>query len=142
MAQKEPRTDAMSQQRIVINAETFNEATEFIFKSMLRAKGRTGEASYTTPNWDDSKLPDVTVTLGILRAALWEKLENVDTLVKQQIADGNNTIPVYDPDGPDELKLPGCKCVNPPSNGFCLLGGCLFGSVGWGKGEVSFVFNI
>ena len=142
MAQTEPRTDAMSQQRIVLNEYNFNDATEYIFKSMARSRGVAGRGSFLVDGWEEGQPEKMEITLAALRNILHEQLINVDNLVKQQVATGNNVIPVYDPDGPNEIKLPGCKCVNPPSNGFCLLGGCLFGSVGWGKGEVSFTFNI
>lgn len=146
MAQTEPREESIAQQKVLINNDTFNLATEFIYKSMEASRGVIGQGSFLVDGWEEGQPKQVRVTLALMRALFKENLDNVEALVKQQIANGDNVISVYDPpkDNPPGINLGNCRCTWPRSTGFCLFGGCLFGNVDFrkGSGDLTFTFNI
>jgi hypothetical protein len=126
MKQKETRTDEFSLNRVIVNEDNFNETTEFIFKSMERARGVSGQGSFLVDAWEEGQPDQVRVTLALVRALFAEKLRDISILVE----------------GQNRLDLGNCKCTHPRGTGICILGACIFGSVGVGKGEISITFNI
>lgn len=146
MAQTQPREEAITQQRVLVNNDTLIEATDFIFKSMARSRGAAGKGSFLVEGWEEGGPKQVRVTLALMRALFKEHLNNIEGIVRQQVAGGYNSIPVFDPDkdDPPAINLGNCKCTWPRSTGICIFGGCLFGNINIqkGTGDLTFTFNI
>lgn len=103
-------------QLIIVREENFNEATEYVFKSLLIEYGGKSSDGNITINGED-------VTLAVVREKLRYYLTNWEQV--------------------DPRKNFGrCKCTHPPGGGICLLGACIFGSIGKGGGSINITINI
>tara|TARA_R100001163_G_C5060798_1_gene197645 strand:- start:1789 stop:2163 length:375 start_codon:yes stop_codon:yes gene_type:complete len=100
--------------QIVITKDNVIETSEFIFQTVARKRGEVGS----------TRLKEDGLTLAELRTFINAELKKIE-----------------DDDGVSYLNLPGCKCTNPPSMGFCRWGMCMWGSINIGK-DFSATFTI
>ena len=107
-------------QLIIVTSDNFVESTEYIYKSIARYYGGNASDSSVTVN-------DEVITLASIRTKLHSYLKDYSSI---------------DLDAQPRLDFGNCKCTHPPSNGLCLFGGCIFGSIGRGGGSLSFTINI